>query len=149
MEKVKSETNLYYSMELEKNLKILEEKNKSIKLEEAKKPINKFVERMKYFLKEKICKSLSYKNNEKYKLFLKKHDKRESQVQREKLIKLLSMDTKKSNDEDYENINYKNEEMISKIINDIDNLDKKELILRNSKSHSNSRKNIIDRNKSK
>ncbi len=149
LEKIKNETNLYYSMELDKNLKLIEEKNKSIKVEEAKKPTNKYVERMKYFLKEKICKSLSYKNNEKYKLFLKKHDKRESQVQREKLIKLLSMDTKKSNDEDYENINYKNEEMISKIINDIDNLDKKELILRNSKSHSNSRKNIIDRNKSK
>ena len=37
--------------------------------------------------------------------------------------------------------------MISKIINDIDILDKKELILRNSKSNYNSRKNIINRNK--
>ena len=147
LEKVKSETNLYYSMELEKNLKIIEEKNKSIKLEEAKKPINKFVERMKYFLKEKICKSLNYKNNEKYKMFLKKYGNKDLQVQKKKLFKLLSIE--KSNDEDCENINYKNEEMISKIINDIDILDKKELILRNSKSNYNSRKNIINRNKSK
>ena len=38
--------------------------------------------------------------------------------------------------------------MISKIINDIHNLDKKELLLRNSKSNYNSRKNLMNRNKS-
>ena len=135
-------------MELEKHLKILEEKNKSIKVEEEKKSYNKYIQKTKYVLKEKICKSLNYKNKEKYKLFLKKCDKRDSQIQREKLIKLLSIDSKKSNDEESENINFKNEEMISKIINDIHNLDKKELLLRNSKSNYNSRKNLMNRNKS-
>ena len=148
LEKIKSETDLYYSMELEKHLKILEEKNKSIKVEEEKKSYNKYIQKTKYILKEKICKSLNYKNKEKYKLFLKKCDKRDSQIQREKLIKLLSIDSKKSNDEESENINFKNEEMISKIINDIHNLDKKELLLRNSKSNYNSRKNLMNRNKS-
>lgn len=145
LEKVKSETELYYSMELERNLKILEEKNKSIKAEEAKKSRNKIYERMKYHLKDKICKSLDSKNNEKYKKFLKKFGKRESQVQREKIMKLLSFDNGKTNNEDFENPNYKNELMISNIINQIHNLEKKEILFKNQK-RSKSKKKILNRN---
>jgi hypothetical protein len=133
IEKVKSETDLFYNIELDKNLKILKDKNKSIKTEESQRKYNMLIEKMKYSLKERSCKSLNIKQAKKYKEFLKKFDKRQSQNTNDKLLKILSINKYmdkyyKTNGDEEENDNYKiiNEEIIEKLGDEMQKLDKKE-----------------------
>lgn len=136
-EKAKSEADLFYNLELDKNIKLLKDKNKSIKSERAAKIHNIIIEKMKYYLKEKTCKSLNTKDNQKYKDFIKKLNQRNSQVQNEKLLKIFKLEKveKNNNDSDImEDYNLINEDVISKIENDIEKLDQKEFLLQKIKS---------------
>ena len=136
-EKAKSEADLFYNLELDKNIKLLKDKNKSIKSERAAKIHNIIIEKMKYYLKEKTCKYLNTKDNQKYKDFIKKLNQRNSQVQNEKLLKIFKLEKveKNNNDSDImEDYNLINEDVISKIENDIEKLDQKEFLLQKIKS---------------
>ena len=133
LEKIKSETNLFYNIELDKNLKILKEKNKSIKTEENINKHNILIERLKYILKEKSCKSLNIKQHNKYKQFVKKFAKRESQIRSERLLKLFNFNDNNDFDDLFENHNLNNENIIQKIGNDMHKLDKKEISLKKIK----------------
>ena len=133
IEKIKSETDLFYNIELDKNLKILKDKNKSIKIEESQKTYNMLIEKMKYSLKERSCKSLNMKQIEKYKNFIKQFEKRQSQNTNDNLLKIFHIDQyidknyKNNEDEDeIENYNLLNEEIIEKIGDEMQKLDKKE-----------------------
>ena len=132
IEKIKSETDLFYNIELDKNLKILKDKNKSIKIEESQKTYNMLIEKMKYSLKERSCKSLNMKQIEKYKNFIKQFEKRQSQNTNDNLLKIFHIDKyidknyKNNEDEDeIENYNLLNEEIIEKIGDEMQKLDKK------------------------
>ncbi len=129
LKKIKNESDLFYNIELDKIMKRLKEKNKSSK--EKNKENNSIIQKIKYILKEKSCKSLNFKEHNKYKEFVKRFANRESKVQSEKLLKLYSID--KYNDNIIDNLNIINEAFISKIAHDVHNLEKKEFLLQKHK----------------
>ena len=110
-------------------MKRLKEKKKSSK--ENNKENNLIIQKIKYILKEKRCKSLNFKEHDKYKEFVKRFANRESKVKSEKLLKIYSID--KYNDNISDNLNIINEAFISKIGNDVNNLEKKEFLLQKHK----------------
>ena len=129
LKKIKKESDLFYNIELDKIMKRLKEKKKSSK--ENNKENNLIIQKIKYILKEKSCKSLNFKEHDKYKEFVKRFANRESKVKSEKLLKIYSIDKYKDNISD--NLNIINEAFISKIGHDVHNLEKKEFLLQKFK----------------
>ena len=144
IEKVKRKAELFYHIELDEKIKNLNEKNQSIKQQEEY--FYPKIEKIRYMLEERTCKSLNLRNRDKYLFLLKKIEKHENQN------RFLSKFQKSFNTvdntffDDNENITHKNDKINKEFMNqlevDIDSLNKKEIQLKKELKDK-KRKNLI------
>ena len=146
IEKVKRKAELFYHIELDEKIKNLNEKNQSIKQQEEY--FYPKIDKMRYMLEERTCKSLNSKNRDKYLVFLKHIEKKHNQnrlFSKFHTSSLTNIDTTNFF-EDIENITNKNDKINKEFMNqlevDIDSLNKKEIQLKKELKEK-KRKNFI------
>ena len=132
IEKVKRKAELFYHIELDEKLKNLNEKNQSIKQQEEY--FYPKIDKMKYILEERTCKSLNLKNRDKYFILLKQIEKHNNQKRFLSKFQTSFNATDNNIFDDNENITHKNDKINKEFMNqlevDIDSLNKKEILLK-------------------
>ena len=129
LEKIKRKAELFYNMELDEKMKNLNEKNQSIKQQEEY--FYPKIEKMRYMIEERTCKSLNIKERVKYINLLKRMEKKDTQTRVPSKFQTFF-----TNDllTESETLNHKNDKINKEFMNqlevDIDSLNKKEILLK-------------------
>ncbi len=129
LEKIKRKAELFYNMELDEKMKNLNEKNQSIKQQEEY--FYPKIEKMRFMIEERTCKSLNIKERVKYINLLKRMEKKDSQTRVPSKFQTIF-----TNDllTESETLNHKNDKINKEFMNqlevDIDSLNKKEIQLK-------------------
>ena len=116
-------------MELDEKMKNLNEKNQSIKQQEEY--LYPKIEKMRYMIEERTCKSLNIKERVKYINLLKRMEKKDTQTRVPSKFQTFF-----TNDllTESETLNHKNDKINKEFMNqlevDIDSLNKKEILLK-------------------
>jgi hypothetical protein len=135
-QKIKNDVMLFYTNRLNDQIKIFKEKNKSIKAFEKEQKIQMYYNKLIYYFRDRVCKSLNYKDKEKYMALMKKCDKnkdfffelkdkknkQQQQPQSEEPNEISEEELKKLNES-------RNKDFINKLEYDIENIDKRENLL--------------------
>ena len=150
-EKIKNDVMLFYNNRLGEQIKIFQEKNKSIKAFEKEQKEQLLLNKLKFLYQERACKSLNFKDREKYIALVKKLDKNQEYLftpkEKTKKLKNQPEEKKEFSEEELKKLNEsRNKDFINKLEFDIENIDKRENLLYKiyKKKDENNKKNNID-----
>ena len=150
-EKIKNDVMLFYNNRLGEQIKIFQEKNKSIKAFEKEQKEQLLLNKLKFLYQERACKSLNFKDREKYIALVKKLDKNQEYLftpkEKTKKLKNQPEEKKEFSEEELKKFNEsRNKDFINKLEFDIENIDKRENLLYKiyKKKDENNKKNNID-----
>ena len=150
-EKIKNDVMLFYNNRLGEQIKIFQEKNKGIKAFEKEQKVQLLLNKLKFLYQERACKSLNFKDREKYIALVKKLDKNQEYLftpkEKTKKLKNQPEEKKEFSEEELKKLNEsRNKDFINKLEFDIENIDKRENLLYKiyKKKDENNKKNNID-----
>ena len=158
-QKIKNDVMLFYNNRLGEQIKIFQEKNKSIKAFEKEQKEQLLLSKLKYLYQERACKSLNYKDREKYIALVKKLDKNQEFLFTPKEKNKMKNnqnnqpeEKKEYTEEELKKINEsRNKDFINKLEYDIENIDKRENLLYKiykKKDENNKKNNTLETNDS-
>ena len=150
---------LFYNNRLGEQIKIFQEKNKSIKAFEKEQKEQLLLSKLKYLYQERACKSLNYKDREKYIALVKKLDKNQEFLFTPKEKNKMKNnqnnqpeEKKEYTEEELKKLNEsRNKDFINKLEYDIENIDKRENLLYKiykKKDENNKKNNTLETNDS-